>query len=154
MATSSSKNVKFKLEIEHLNTSENSKKLILLEDLPKEKRRNSKGTVSSFEKTRTTRISKPRLSRPSIFSSNNRLSNNLFSVRFDAYGNEIVKGSKNHKVSFIDNISHQKIAEVILIESSNNFKNPEQDKINCHCCMKNIGQDNANCQCISFCSIF
>ena len=113
MEISSPKNVKFNLENENLNTSSNSKRLTL-SDLPKEKRRrNSKITLSS-DKTKTI-YSKTRLSRPSIFSSNNRVSNNLFLTRFDVYGNEIVKGSKNHKVSFIDNISSQKIAEVILI---------------------------------------
>ena len=138
MEISSPKNVKFNLENENLNTSSNSKRLTL-SDLPKEKRRrNSKITLSS-DKTKTI-YSKTRLSRPSIFSSNNRVSNNLFLTRFDVYGNEIVKGSKNHKVSFIDNISSQKIAEVILIENSNDYQ-----KDNC---------DNVNCQCSSFCFIF
>ena len=138
MEISSPKNVTFKLENENLNTSSNSKRLTL-SDLPKEKRRrNSKITLSS-DKTKTI-YSKTRLSRPSIFSSNNRVSNNLFLTRFDVYGNEIVKGSKNHKVSFIDNISSQKIAEVILIENSNDYQ-----KDNC---------DNVNCQCSSFCFIF
>ena len=122
METSSPKNVKFRLDIGNLNTSSNSKKL----------------TLSSLEKTKT-RSSKARLSRPSIFSSNNKVNNTLFSTRFDAYGNEIVKGSKKYKVSFIDNISSHKIAEVILIENSNDFQN---------------NNDNINCQCSSFCFIF
>ena len=139
MENSSSKNVTFKLENENLNTSSNSKKLTL-SDLPKVKRRrNSRITSSSIDKTKT-RYPKTRLSRPSIFSSNNRVTNNLFLSRFDVYGNEIVKGSKNHEVSFIDNISSQKIAEVILIENSNDYQ-----KDNC---------DNVNCQCSSFCFIF
>ena len=138
MEISSPKNVKFKLENENLNTSSNSKRLTL-SDLPKEKRRrNSKITLSS-DKTKTI-YSKTRLSRPSIFSSNNRVSNNLFLTRFDVYGNEIVKGSKNHKVSFIDNISSQKIAEVILIENSNDYEKENSD--------------NVNCQCSGFCFIF
>ena len=130
MATLSSKNVRFNLEIGELNSSLNSKKLTLL-DLPKEKRRNSKMTTSSLEKTRTTKVSHPR-SRPSIFS-NNKLSNNLYNIRFDAFGNEIIKGEKNHKVSFIDNISHQKIAEVILIESFDNSKKKKSDDVICKC---------------------
>ena len=138
MEISSPKNVTFKLENENLNTSSNSKRLTL-SDLPKEKRRrNSKITLSS-DKTKTI-YSKTRLSRPSIFSSNNRVSNNLFLTRFDVYGNEIVKGSKNHKVSFIDNISSQKIAEVILIENSNDYEKENSD--------------NVNCQCSGFCFIF
>ena len=138
MEISSSKNVTFKLENDNLNISSNSKRLTL-SDLPKEKkRRNSKITSSSIEKTKT-RYSKTRLSRPSIFSNNNRVNNNLF-IRFDAYGNEIVKGSKNHKVSFIHNISSQKIAEVILIEDSNDY---EKENI-----------DNVSCQCSGFCFIF
>ena len=138
MEISSTKNVTFKLENDNLNISSNSKRLTL-SDLPKEKkRRNSKITSSSIEKTKT-RYSKTRLSRPSIFSNNNRVNNNLF-IRFDAYGNEIVKGSKNHKVSFIDNISSQKIAEVILIEDSNDY---EKENL-----------DNVSCQCSDFCFIF
>ena len=43
---------------------------------------------------------------------------NKANIRKDNYGNEIKKGSKEHKVCFIDDISNQKIAEVILIESS------------------------------------
>ena len=35
--------------------------------------------------------------------------------RKDIFGNEILKGSKEHKISFIDQISSQKIAEVVLI---------------------------------------
>ena len=88
-------------------------------------------TSSSYEKTRKTKVSHSR-SRLSIFS-NNKLSNNLYNIRFDAFGNEIIKGEKNHKVSFIDNISHQKIAEVILIESFDNSKKKKSDDVICKC---------------------
>jgi len=146
MEISSSKNVTFKLENDNLNISSNSKRLTL-SDLPKEKkRRNSKITSSSIEKTKT-RYSKTRLSRPSIFSNNNRVNNNLF-IRFDAYGNEIVKGSKNHKVSFIDNISRQKIAEVILVENDYNLHHYPIDKID-----ENENEKNG-CQCDNCCLIY
>lgn len=42
--------------------------------------------------------------------------------RKDVYGNIISKGSKEHKVSFIDNVAPQRIAEVILIEAQNSPK--------------------------------
>ena len=133
--SSSSRNVKFKIEGDYINTTSTSKKSTLLE--LKEKRRNSKGTSFSIEKTR---CSKERRSHPSIYSNIKLSNNNIYQTRFDAFGNEIVKGSKNHKISFIDTISSQKIAEVILIESS---YSPKQ-----------IHNDNVNCQCNNFCFIF
>ena len=41
-----------------------------------------------------------------------------------------MKGEKKHKVSFIDNISPQKIAEIILIE---NYLIKKNDNTNCEC---------------------
>ena len=46
----------------------------------------------------------------------------------------IWKWNKNHKVSFIDMISSQRIAEVILIDNSNSVfenNNNNDDKVNC-----------------------
>ena len=127
--SSSSRNVTFNLENNQIKTSRNFKNVTLIE------KKNSKLSSFSFDKSRT-RYSRQGQSRASVLSSNIKTSNNSFSIRIDAFGNEIVKGEKKHKVSFIDNISPQKIAEVILIENY---------------LIKN--NDNANCEC-SFCNIF
>jgi len=123
----SSRNVTFKLDSDQ-NTSINSKSTF---SLIKQKRRNSKATTSSIEKTRSRS-----LNRHSISSNK---TNNLF--RIDAFGNEILKGNKNHKISFIDMISSQRIAEVILID---NFDSVFENKYN---------DNKENCQC-SACEIF
>lgn len=70
--------------------------------------------------------------RPSIFvfDSQNK------KVRHDAYGNEILKGNKNHKVSFIDSVSNLKLAEIIIIEQNNNYN------------------DHTTCECKASCIIF
>lgn len=54
-------------------------------------------------------------------------------VRHDAYGNEITKGSKNHKVSFIDSICNLKFAEVIIIEQNNNYNDYTACECNASC---------------------
>ena len=127
--SSSSRNVTFNLENNQIKTSRNFKNVTLIE------KKNSKLSSFSFDKSRT-RYSRQGQSRSSVLSSNIKTSNNSFSIRIDAFGNEIVKGEKKHKVSFIDNISPQKIAEIILIENYLIKKN-----------------DNTNCEC-SFCNIF
>lgn len=119
---SSSKNVTFKIE-----NILNPKPLVLLDE---ERRRSSK-ISSSFEIT-STKNSNIRRSRPSIFSSEMKIiKENFDNIRTDAFGNEInKKGNKNYKVSFIDQISTEKIAEVILVENNNNnfVKNEGKDK--------------------------
>ena len=50
------------------------------------------------------------------------------SVRHDGFGNEIVKGSKSHKVSFVDNISNARLAEVILFDNA-----AKTNKVTCEC---------------------
>ena len=109
---SSSKNVTFKIE-----NILNPKPLVLLDE---ERRRSSKMSYS-LEIT-STKNSNCRRSRPSIFSSEMKIIKEKFdNIRVDAYGNEInKKGNKNFRVSFIDQISSEKIAEVILVESNNN----------------------------------
>ena len=113
----SSRNVNFKLDSDE-NTSINTKSTF---SVIKQKRRNSKLTISSIEKCRRRSINK-------------HSTNNLF--RTDVFGNEIIKGNKNHKVSFIDMISSQRIAEIILIDKSSsvfeNYNNND-DKENCQC---------------------
>ena len=124
---SSSKNVKFNISINSTPEHNSHKSKISLSNLPK--RRNSKVTMSSYDQV-STRYSKQRRSRPSNFLLNERLSKEINQNRIDVYGNEIVKGSKKHKVSFIDNISSKKIAEIVLIESSYDYQN---DKTICKC---------------------
>ena len=55
--------------------------------------------------------------------------------RKDAYGNVISKGKKNFKISFIDNVSPKKLAEIILIDSfkSINKRGSSDGVCGCHC---------------------
>ena len=108
----SSKLVTFNLDIEN----EQEPKTLTLIDNEKEKLRSSRFTSTSTDNISTKNSIIKRKSRASIFS-DLKISNS--STRIDAFGNEITKkGSKNYKVSFIDEISREKIAEVILIENS------------------------------------
>ena len=118
MSKSNSRNVTFKMDNLQTENIYTSKKLSLL-DPERDKRRNSRVTSGSFDILSTKNsLNKTRRSRPSILLLDNRLKNNFSNSRFDAFGNKIIKGTKNHKVTFIDQISSDKIAEVILIESS------------------------------------
>ena len=122
-------------KFEKYNNSK-TQKLILLDP---DKNINSRSTSLSLDKTKIINLKK------SNFNSNNKRLNDNQSERFDAFGNEIFKGSKNHKVSFIDNISRQKIAEVILVENDYNLHHYPIDKIDenenekngyqCDCCL-------------------
>ena len=121
-------------KFEKYNNSK-TKKLVLIDP---DKNINSRSTSLSLDKTKIINLKK------SNFNSNNKRLNNNQSERFDAFGNEIFKGSKNHKVSFIDNISRKKIAEVILVENDYNLHRYPIDKIDenenekngyqCDCC--------------------
>ena len=55
--------------------------------------------------------------------------------RKDVYGNVISKGKKNFKISFIDNVSPKKLAEIILIDSfkSSNKRGSSDGVCGCHC---------------------
>ena len=56
--------------------------------------------------------------------------------RHDAHGNPIFKGNKNHKVTFIDNISRNSLAEVIIVDSKISPKDKQKndtDKTSCQC---------------------
>jgi hypothetical protein len=74
--------------------------------------------------------------RPSIYT--NEMHSRSFKApnfRKDAYGMLITKGNKEHKVSFVDNVSSQRIAEVILIEAENK---PKGKGGNCHVKQKKV----------------
>ena len=60
-------------------------------------------------------------------------------TREDAYGTFIIKGRKEHKVTFIDNISHQNLAEVIMIDNSSSL-------MKCN--------DSCECKCSAGCIVF
>ena len=118
MSRPNSRNVRFKMDNLLTDNSSQSKKVSLI-DPERDKRRNSKVTSGSFDILSTKNSSnKTRRSRSSILLLDNRLKTNYSNSRIDALGNKIIKGTKNHKVTFIDQISSDKIAEVILIESS------------------------------------
>lgn len=55
--------------------------------------------------------------------------------RRDQYGTKIVKGKKNHKISFLDEAYNIKIAEVHIVESYKEFYSREKhyDQKNCTC---------------------
>ena len=131
----SSKNVTFKLDPQL--TNRNSRPLVLKEEEKEnERRRSSKFSTSYDISTKNSNVQ--RRSRPSIFSSEFKNSKDNFpNIRTDAFGNEISKkGTKNYKVSFIDQISNEKIAEVILVENIDNSckKKKDIDKNNiCSC---------------------
>ena len=110
-------------KFEKYNNSK-TQKLILLDP---DKNINSRSTSLSLDKTKIINLKNTNFNSLN-FSNNKRLNNNQ-SERFDAFGNEIFKGSKNHKVSFIDNISRKKIAEVILVENDYNLHHYPIDKI-------------------------
>lgn len=50
-------------------------------------------------------------------------------TRYDAYGQQITKSKHRHRVSFIDNVSPKKLAEVIIYENNNSHN----DKSTCQC---------------------
>ena len=140
----SSKNITFNLESSENENIKNLKSLVLLDkEKSQSKRRNSKNTLSSLEGISTKfSINNKLRRRPrySILSSEMQLlKENENNIRIDAFGNEIKKGEKNYKVSFIDQISSDKIAEIILIETNeiiikNKKNNDEKDYCKCNTC--------------------
>ncbi len=76
--SSSSRSVTFNLENKEIKTSRNLKKVTLFE------KKNWKFNSYSSENSRT-RCSKQGQSRTSFFSSNNKISNNSFSIRIYAF---------------------------------------------------------------------
>ena len=115
--------------ISEVSDNENSlNKIPILKINAKHRQRNSNYSKNSFSTIKTTDRG-----RPSIFTdiklSKEQFSNN----RIDNYGNEIKKGSKEHKVCFIDEISNKKIAEVIMIDNVNISQKKENIKTKCEC---------------------
>ncbi len=133
----SSKNVTFKLDPQ---LTRNSRPLVLLEEEKENERRRSSKFSTSYDIS-SKNSNYQRRSRPSIFSSEIKNSKENFpNIRTDAFGNEInKKGTKDYKVTFIDQISNEKIAEVILVENTDNRckkKNniDNQNICNCEAC--------------------
>lgn len=81
-----------------------------------------------------------RRKRISIFSNYSAHSRDL-SNRQDCFGTPILRGHKEHKVAFIDNVSSFKIAEVILVEKVPQPKKNEEL------------ESKASCNCVTACSI-
>jgi hypothetical protein len=116
------KSTMIKLEVNNIKkTNENFLKLNL------NQRRNSLDSISKSTMTRT-------LSRPSFIqkSSEKYIFNKNNGIRCDVFGNKIIKGSKNHKVTFIDEISREKISEVFLYNIESKYSNLKNND-NCQC---------------------
>ena len=120
-----SKSVTFNLE-SSLKVKNRNKNLILNEN--KLKRSNSINSISQIISTKLS------IKNRSFFSSELKiLKGDDNNMRIDAYGNEIKKGEKNYKISFIDQISSNKIAEIILIDNNNIICN-NKDYCKCNSC--------------------
>jgi hypothetical protein len=131
----STKKLTLKSDLKIINETLNNNSLI---DFDKDKNKHYKNIFSSLEVSTKYSISK-RKSKLSIFSGDNKFTNNFPSNRLDAFGNAINKnGNKNYQISFIDQISSEKFAEVILIDSSYSFfryrKNKEKENVKCSTC--------------------
>ena len=125
----STKKISFKSDLKQINETLNNNSSI---DLDKEK--NKKFNILSSSEISTKYTISKRKSKLSIFSGDSKFINNSSSNRFDAFGNEInKKGNKNYKVSFIDQISSEKIAEVFLIDDSYFKNNNNKEKEICTC---------------------
>ena len=125
----STKKISFKSDLKQINETLNNNSSI---DLDKEK--NKKFNILSSSEISTKYTISKRKSKLSIFSGDSKFINNSSSNRFDAFGNEInKKGNKNYKVSFIDQISSEKIAEVFLIDDSYFKKSNNKEKEICKC---------------------
>ena len=94
--------------------------------------RKSFGTNVETECSTKVSINKNNIKRPSY------ILDNLEHTRQDAFGTFIIKGRKSHKVTFIDNISNQNIAEIIMIDSS-----PSKS-----------AKDTCECKCSAGCILF
>lgn len=53
--------------------------------------------------------------------------------RYDALGNEISKGKKKQKVTFVDNLSSKKIVEIIEYDEYSFVNRGNKDNVTCEC---------------------
>lgn len=112
-----------------VNDSENQTRKSSLNEIKNE------GRISLDITNAKTSFSKSN-SRPSFISLKHKLSDKIFfpEQRTDAFGNKIIKGSKTHKLSFIDEISREKIAQVIIIDSIYTKNNLNKEECKCETC--------------------
>lgn len=54
-------------------------------------------------------------------------------IRRDAYGNEIKKGSKTHKLSFLDKVTRNNLVEYINIQEIRKGYRVDDENCQCHC---------------------
>ena len=130
---SSSKSVTFNLNISN-EYNLHSRKSSLNENLLKSESSNNRCS-SDFTNVKTS-LSKSNISRPSFISLRQKSEKDIFhGPRTDIFGNKIIKGSKNHKVTFIDEISREKIAHVVLINTeTKNYNLNDYENCQCNVC--------------------
>lgn len=75
--------------------------------------------------------------RHSIFSVAHQDKDARNTIRHDVYGNTIFKGSKNHRVSFIDTISNNKFTETIIVNKNQSKASTDKVECNCSCAISN-----------------
>jgi len=124
LSLNNSRNIKNKLDNQKTTTGTYQRNSI--QTYETFSKRNSRIPYDNF----STNIKK--LMRPSIVSLNPTQSK----TRHDIYGNEIKKGSKKHKISFIDEISKQKFAEITIVVTENEGKKNKKKKneeVHCDC---------------------
>ena len=117
------------------STSSNKRVSLILSDLclnnPSTTQRKSVTTMADTE-IGNSKVSNIQSKRYSIYTSENL---EIIRDRYDANGNPIFKGSKNHKVTFIDDVDRKNIAEIILVESENSTRNKikQTEQVMCQC---------------------
>lgn len=142
MSTSTRNHVTFHTPCQSdLSRHSPKKKILLLSDnsinnSSKGRKRRSVVTINTETDVCSTKasINKRSTKRASIYTIDN-----IENIREDAYGNSIIKGKKNHKVTFIDNVTNKNIAEVILVDDIS----PKKRK-----------KDNNECKCQFGCLVF
>ena len=124
LSLNNSRNIKSKLDNQKTNTGTYQRNSI--QTYETFSKRNSRIPYDNFS-TNIKQLMKPR---PSLLSLNPTQSK----TRHDIYGNEIKKGSKKHKISFIDEISNEKFAEITIVVTENlGKKNRKQKNEEVHC---------------------
>ena len=109
LSLNNSRNIKSTLDNQKTNTGTYQRNSI--QTYETFSKRNSRIPYDNFS-TNIKQLMKPR---PSLVSLNPTQSK----TRHDIYGNEIKKGSKKHKISFIDEISNEKFAEITIVVTEN-----------------------------------